>query len=252
MAPMQAVILLAGYGSRLSRDDLPHKSLLPFDGETLLSRHLTFLQALDIERAHLVLGYNKETVKEYVRGLNLAMDCNFIDNDLYRTTGNTLSVVMGLRHCHGDVLILDGDVLYPQAVFSDYVKNSKPTSFALVSADVDNTESTKVLIRPDGIIESFVTKRDLTPEEKLDFEFGGEAIGFFKFSAENCKKFIEHYEKFESDCIEVLWEIPFTEFAKYVNLDPWIITQGPACFEIDTQEDYLEALASFNANRDKY
>ncbi len=92
----------------------------------------------------------------------------------------------------------------------------------------------------------------MTPEEKVDFEFGGEAIGFFKFSAETSKQFIEHYEKFESECVEVLWEIPFTEFAKYVDLDTWTITQGPPCFEIDTQQDYQEALTSFNANIDTY
>ena len=163
---MHAVILLAGYGSRLSRDDLPHKSLLPFDGETLLSRHLDCLQTLGMERTHLVLGHNKEAVKEYVHGLNLKMDCHFIDNDLYRTTGNTLSVVMGLRHCHGDVLILDGDVLYPQSLFYNYVKNSTPTSFALIPSDIDNTESSKVLIRSNGTIEAFVTKRDLTWKRK--------------------------------------------------------------------------------------
>ena len=46
---MQAVILLAGYGSRLGRDDIFHKSLLPFGDETLLSRHLTCLDALNID-----------------------------------------------------------------------------------------------------------------------------------------------------------------------------------------------------------
>ena len=249
---MQAVILLAGYGSRLGRDDLPHKSLLPFDGETLLSRHLNCLELLKIERIHLVVGHNKEAVKEYVLGLNLKLDYNFIDNDVYRTTGNTLSMVMGLRCCQGDVIILDGDVLYPQQVFYDYVKYSKPTSFALVPADIDNTESTKVLIRSDGNIDAFVTKRDLTPEEKAAFNFGGEAIGFFKLSAEDIKKLIKHYENFEFKYVEVLWEIPFTNFAKYVNLTPWLITQGPTCFEIDTQDDYEQALSSFLENRNKY
>ena len=249
---MQAVILLAGYGSRLSRDDLLHKSLLPFNGETLLSRHLTCLEVLEIERVHLVVGHNKEAVKKYVRGLSLKLDCNFIDNDAYRTTGNSLSVIMGLRSCQGDVLILDGDVLYPQQRFYDYVKNSEPTSFALVPADISNTESTKVLIQSNGKIEMFVTKRDLTSKEKVDFDFGGEAIGFFKLSTNDSKKFIVHYEKFESEYIKALWEVPFTNFAKYVDLNPWFITQGPSCFEIDTQEDYEQALYSFLENKDKY
>ena len=249
---MQSVILLAGYGSRLSRDDLLHKSLLPFDGETLLSRHLTCLEVLEIERVHLVVGHNKEKVKQYVRSIDLKLDCNFIDNDVYRTTGNTLSMVMGLRYCPGDVIILDGDVLYPQSVFYDYVKHSQPTSFAIVPADINNTESTKVLIRPNGKIEAFVTKRNLTPGEKVDFDFGGEAIGFFKLSAKDRKNFIEHYENFESKYAGVLWEIPFTDFAKQVVLYPWLITQGPACYEIDTQDDYEQALSSFLESRGKY
>ena len=86
----------------------------------------------------------------------------------------------------------------------------------------------------------------------MGFKFGGEAIGFFKLSAEDNKKFIEHYEKFASDYIEALWEIPFTNFSKYVDLSPWFITQGPSCFEIDTQEDYEQALSSFLENRNSY
>ena len=249
---MQAVILLAGYGSRLGRDDIPHKSLLPFDSETLLSRHFACLDSLGVSCVFLVVGHNKEHVKLYVVGLNLGLECKFIDNDLYRTTGNTLSMVMGLRYCSEDVVILDGDVLYPQSEFFKYVKNSESTSFALISSDIDNTESTKTLVRSDGKIAMFVTKRNLTSEEKTDFGFGGEAIGFFKLSFENCKKFIEHYENFESKYVELLWEIPFTEFAKSVDLSVWLVAQGPDCFEIDTEADYEQALSSFEKDKNSY
>jgi len=119
---MQAVILLAGYGSRLNRDDIPHKSLLPFDDETLLSRHLTCLDSLGISCAYLVVGHNKEDVKQYVSDLNIGLECNFIDNDVYRTTGNTLSMVMGLRYCSEDVVILDGDVLILNPSFASMLK----------------------------------------------------------------------------------------------------------------------------------
>ncbi len=249
---MQAVILLAGYGSRLGRDDILHKSLLPFDDETLLSRHLACLDSLGVSCVFLVVGYNKEHVKRYVEDLDLGLECKFIDNDLYRTTGNTLSMVMGLRYCSEDVVILDGDVFYPKSEFCKYVKNSEPTSFASIPSDINDTESTKVLIRSDGKVGMFVTKRDPTLEEKADFDFRGEAIGFFKLSAEDCKKFIAHYEKFESEYVELLWEIPFSDFAKSVDLDVCLITQGPDCFEIDTQVDYEQALSSFQENKNSY
>jgi choline kinase len=210
------------------------------------------LESLGISCVYLVVGHNKEDVKQYVGDRNLELEYEFIDNDLYRTTGNTLSMIMGLRYCSEDVVILDGDVLYPKSEFCKYVINSEPTSFALISADIDNTESSKTLLRPDGKVEMFVTKRDVTLDEKANFIFGGEAIGFFKLSSKDSKKFIDHYEKFESKYVELLWEIPFTDFAKYVDLSVWSINQGPGCFEIDTQDDYEQALATFKKYRDSF
>lgn len=248
---MEAIILLAGFGSRLNRKDIPHKSLLPFGGDTLLSRHLSCLQELGIRRTHLVLGHNKEKLIEYVQNLKLDLAVNFIDNELYQTTGNTLSMVMGLRQCSGDVLILDGDVLYPRSILINYVRTSVPSSFALIPSDIDDEESAKVLLKPSGDIHAFITKRHLTDEEKNEFEFGGEAIGFFKLSASNMKKFVDLYEKHEAEYEPVLWEIPFSDFAHEVDLHPWKTTD-PGCYEIDTQEDYEHALAYFERRRDVY
>ncbi len=248
---MQAVILLAGYGSRLNRDDLPHKSLLSFDGETLLSRHLTSLQELGIERAHLVTGHNGDRVRDYVEGLGLDLPLNFIYNEIYLTTGNTLSVVLGLRQCRGDVLIMDGDVLYPRSAFYEYVRNSPPSSFAVVPVPIDNVEAAKVVLRADGAIHAFITKRALTPEEIDRYRFAGEAIGFFKFSQSDAQTFLALYRENESDYVKTLWEIPFTDLAGRVEFKTWDVT-GDGCFEIDTEEDYRHALAHFKSHRQQY
>ena len=148
-------------------------------------------------------------------------------------------------------LVLDGDVLYPGNVFGEYVRQSKPTSFALVESDIDNAESAKVLLKPSGNIHAFITKRHLTEKERKDYRFGGEAIGFFKLSAMAVKKFLHLYAENEKEFEKTLWEIPFTEFARDVDLSPWHI-KGPGCFEIDTQEDYDDALTHFNSYPDIY
>ncbi len=243
---MEAVILLAGHGSRLNRQDLPHKSLLPFGSETLLQRHLLSLQQAGIQKVHLVLGHNASQVRAHAESLGLGLELHCIDNPLYLTTGNTLSMVLGLRFCPGNAIVLDGDVLYPKSVFLDYVRDSKPTSFALVASDIDNAESAKVLLKPSGMIQAFITKRLLTEKERAEFKFGGEAIGFFKLSKEAVERFLLLYEENEAEFEKTLWEIPFTEFARHVDVHPWHI-QGPGCFEIDTQEDYDDALASFKS-----
>ena len=155
---MQAIILIAGYGSRLNRDDVPHKCLLPFGNDTLLSRHLFTLQQAGIEKTALVVGHNRDAVKDYVGTLQLNMPVEFVDNPDYRTTGNTLSLVLGLRGRDGDVLVMDGDVLYPRTVLETYLKQSQPSSFAVGPVDIDDTEATKVLLNSSGRIQAFVPK----------------------------------------------------------------------------------------------
>jgi choline kinase len=248
---LEAIILLAGYGSRLDRQDLPHKSLLRFGEETLLSRHLKCLQNIGIEKVHLILGHNGDAVKNYAQELNLQLPINFIDNPVYLTTGNTLSLVIGLRYCEGETLILDGDVLYPPHALADYVKKAPSSSFALIPADIQDAECAKVLLNSSGTIHAFITKRALTKDERSVFSFGGEAIGFFMLSKEDVPRFIKLYEKREEDFRPVLWEIPFTEFAVNTELHPWQVTEK-GCFEIDTQEDYSAALNQFKSSPDLY
>jgi choline kinase len=248
---MQAIILLAGYGSRLQQNDLAHKSLLEFGNETLLSRHLTSLQELNIERVHLVLGHNADHLIDYVRRLNLSIPVNFIDNPVYKTTGNTLSVILGLREAQGEVLIMDGDVLYPREVFYDYVRRSRTSTFAIVPVPIDNEEAAKVILRDDGSIKAFVSKRLLTDEERSRYKFSGEAVGFFKFSADASKTFLDLYQTYEDEYIKLLWEIPFSDLAEKVELLPWPLDKE-GCYEIDTQSDYKEALNHFNSARSFY
>jgi len=238
---MQALILLAGYGSRLKRDDIPHKCLLPFGNETLLSRHLSVLESLGMERAILVVGHNKEAVKSYTQSLDLNMPVEFVDNDRYETTGNTLSLVMGLRDRDGEYLVMDGDVLYPRAVLEEYVRQSQPSSFAVTPVDIDDTEATKVLLRDDQTIESFVTKRDLTQEEKSKFHMAGEAIGFFMLTPAVVRNLVTLFDKEEARFIKVLWEIIFNEITAHNEIRPYNLPGG-RCIEIDTQQDYEEAL----------
>ena len=241
---MQAVILLAGYGSRLKRDDIPHKCLLPFGNETLLSRHLSVLESLGMERAVLVVGHNKEAVKNYAQGLGLALPIEFVENDRYETTGNTLSLVMGLRNREGEFLVMDGDVLYPRAVLKNYVRQSQPSSFAVTPVDIDDTEATKVLLRDDQTIASFVTKRDLTEEEKSKFHMAGEAIGFFMLTQATARNLVDLYDREEARFIQALWEIIFNEITSHNEIRPYAIASG-GCIEIDTQQDYEEALRMY-------
>jgi choline kinase len=158
---------------------------------------------------------------------------------------------LGLREAQGEVLIMDGDVLYPREVFYDYVRRSPTSTFAIVPVPIDNEEAAKVILRDDGSIKAFVSKRLLTDEERSRYKFSGEAVGFFKFSADASKTFLDLYQTYEDEYIKLLWEIPFSDLAEKVELLPWPLDKE-GCYEIDTQSDYKEALNHFNSARSFY
>ena len=114
-----------------------------------------------------------------------------------------------------------------------------------MTADINDVECAKVLLNPSGTINAFITKRALTEEEKFGFGFGGEAIGFFMLRQEDILRFVALYENDEPTYRPVLWETPFTEFARNTSLHPWNVVEK-GCFEIDIQEDYATA---FNPTR---
>ena len=70
-------------------------------------------------------------------------------------------------------------------------------------------------------------------------------------SKKDVPRFVDLYEKMEEEFRPVLWEIPFTEFAKTTVLHPWQVTEK-GCFEIDTQEDYSQALKKFESESNHY
>ncbi len=248
---MNALILLAGYGSRLSREDLPHKVFLDFNGESLLSKHLNALQSAGIEKTVLVVGYNADAIKQAVAEMKLSMPVEFVDNALYLTTGNTLSMVMGLRGMEGDVLVMDGDLLYPREILNDFIQQAKGSCFAVTPVDIDDVECAKVILRGDDSIGAIITKRALTQDERTRYTFSGEAIGFFTLTPHAVDTILNTYDAQEEHYSTTLWEILFSDIADKTPLTVYPI-DDEGCFEIDTQEDYEEALACYNAHPERY
>ena len=136
-------------------------------------------------------------------------------------------------------------------MLAEFVQRAAKSSFAIIPADIDNAECAKALLGAKGTIQSLVTKRLLTADEKSQLQFAGEAIGFIKLSASDAAKLIAIYEADEQGFINTLWEDIFSRLAPQVELFPHLIPQE-GCFEIDTQEDYEESLKYFEAHREKY
>ena len=79
---MKAIILAAGIGNRLGDHAANQpKSLLEFEGKSLLKRHIEILSANHIEEITIVTGYESELIMEHLEGQTMTI--NYIYNDRY-------------------------------------------------------------------------------------------------------------------------------------------------------------------------
>ena len=116
---MHAIILAAGVGSRLFGDSRtqPPKSLIEFDGKTLLARHIEYLQGFGVKKLTLVVGYRMDLVVAVAERCAPAGFLEVIENPMYR--GGSIISMWYARETYrrGEkVLFMDADVLYDTAI----------------------------------------------------------------------------------------------------------------------------------------
>ena len=83
---MQAIMLGAGVGARLSNNDetyLP-KCLLQFDGQSLLARHIEILKSNGVEKLNLVVGYRENDIAKEIAAIGATDFVETVTNPQYR------------------------------------------------------------------------------------------------------------------------------------------------------------------------
>lgn len=138
---MHCIIPAAGKGTRFGAG-IP-KALIKVKGESILSRQIRKLQPhYDIR---VVVGYKKDLVIEEISRHNFKVDI-FVNDD-YENTTVVDSVRIGASNLTGNVLVVDGDVLFKDIngfISSDWVVGIKKiTSQQPMYAQVSNGKITK-------------------------------------------------------------------------------------------------------------
>ncbi|NVO89542.1 aminotransferase class I/II-fold pyridoxal phosphate-dependent enzyme [Lactobacillus rhamnosus] len=155
---MQAVILAAGKGSRF-KQATKHKPkcMLPFNGETIISRMLRQLNKLDLKQIVIVAGYKADVLKDYLASVHSSIPIKVINNDQFATTNNIVSVVKAGEILEADeTLLIESDVLLHDNVISQL--QQAPDESALVSPFCDWMEGTAVTLDPEHRITAFVPR----------------------------------------------------------------------------------------------
>ena len=173
---MRAIILAAGIGKRL----LPHtealpKCLLPVGDRPLLARCLDALAALGISEAVVVVGHRGEDVAALAAQAPTALAVRIIRNTQY-ASGSLLSLWHARYELEDEVLIVEGDVLYPRELLARVLASPDANALAVDEKFQDTGEETKVVCEDGWVVE--VTRR-----LGRDPRVRGEAVGILRLSA---------------------------------------------------------------------
>lgn len=165
-APIAAIILAAGKGTRMKSDT--HKVLHPIAGRPMLLHLIDSVKALGAEREVVVVGAGKEQVEAAVHPLGVET----AEQAEQLGTGHAVRMAeAALADFQGDVLILYGDV---PLVTTDTMRrmldalhgDGDPSVVVLGFRPADPGAYGRVIVGPDGRLDKIVEFKDATPEER--------------------------------------------------------------------------------------
>ena len=150
---MQAIILAAGIGRRISSSHNTPKILLEFDEKTLLERHISNLHQLGAERIIICAGYQQELIHSELKKIG-SSDVEIVSNQEFHL-GSTVSLLKTQPFVskNEDTLLMDADVLYHPEIINK-LANSQHKNCLLIDREFDEgVEPVKVCIRKQKIVE---------------------------------------------------------------------------------------------------
>lgn len=239
---MYAIILAAGRGNRLAElnpDGRP-KSLLEFNGRSLLARQLDILFGLGVRRVTLVVGYEADQIIDHVGTLASRPEVAFVYNPAF-TDGSVLSLLAARDALNsGDnVLVLDADVLFHPQILRLLIESPHPNCYLLDRDFVPGDEPVKIALEKGKMIEF---RKKLSAD--LDYDTVGESVGFFKFNGEVAARIARACAAYKTEGLldapheealrDVLLASPADFACEDINGLPWL--------EVDFPEDVERAI----------
>lgn len=235
---MKAVMLAAGVGKRLYGDDgsQPPKSLMRFDGKSLMGRHIEVLKNLGVDGLALVVGFRKADVAGEALAVGGPGFVRTFDNPRYRE-GSVISMWTAREVFKGgdDILFMDADVLYHPDLIARLVNTPHPNCL-LLDRDFEAGDEPVKLCFKDGRPVEFRKKAEGA------FDVVGEWPGFLRLSPDIAAKVVDaaagyldrgDFEApYEEAIRQVLLSEPAGTFAfEDVTGVPWIEIDFPADVE---------------------
>lgn len=233
---MKVIILAAGVGKRLGKSgENKPKCLIKFDGISLLRRHLQTLSNLPIDEILVITGFQKHLIDNEIQAVQTGIPVNTVYNPDFML-GSVVSFwcSRGLLCGGDDIILMDADVLYDPRLLTTLVETDHINCFLLDRNFEPGDEPVKLCVRGGKLVD-FRKAID----EDLEYDYQGESVGFFRFSAEVSKRlanraqFYIDNDRHEEPYEEVIRDVLIMDNDVFAFEDitglPWI--------EIDFPED---------------
>jgi len=167
---MKAVIIAAGFGSRLWNvsNQIP-KTLLPFGSGTILSTIIAQLHTAGATELIMVVGFNQKYIRDYLADYSCPMPVKIVENAQWER-GNALSVYTVKDAVGGEPFILSmSDHVVCLAALKQMFSHPQSCNLLLVDAYIDSNfdldDATKVRTEDAYIVE---IGKELTGYNALD------------------------------------------------------------------------------------
>ncbi len=182
---MRAIILAAGKGHRMTfeQERLP-KVMLTFGGKTLLQRHIEILRHCGVEEIVVAVGYRSELVAAEIAGLGLGDYIEMVINPDYKQ--GSIVTLWSIREAlgrGGDVILMDGDVLYDYRMMDRLLASDHGNCFLLDRDFEEGEEPTKLCVRDGHLVEFHKVVN-------VAYDFWGESVGFFRLTEDVARRMV--------------------------------------------------------------
>lgn len=250
---MQVLIPAAGMGKRLGLETSNKtKAMVEIYGKTLIERCLDAVVEQNINRIILVVGYQKDKLRDFIGTSYKGVDIIYVENNIYDTTNNIYSVYLARDYLEeDDTILIESDLIFDPKILSTLIDNPFE-NLALVDKYKTWMDGTVVKLNNDFSISHFISKSEFNFDQAHDYY---KTVNIYKFS----KSFLSDvYVPFLEAYASAMGDNEYYEqvLKVIVNLDKGHIKalplNGESWYEIDDAQDLNNATLIFSEPDQRY
>ncbi|NLB91321.1 MAG: phosphocholine cytidylyltransferase family protein, partial [Clostridiales bacterium] len=249
---MQAVMLAAGQGKRLGKYTKENtKCMVEVAGKTLLEHAVESIKKAGIRKLVMVVGYQKEKLKHFVKEHIHGIEVIFIDNQEYENTNNIYSLFLAKEYLENDdTILLESDLIFEEDLISQLVADPRK-NMAVVAKYEHWMDGTVVLVDQKANILEFIDKHNFS-YEKIDQYH--KTVNIYKLSKEFSKNqyfpFLQAYMKAYGKNEYYEAALKAIAYLSKSGLQAFHL-QNALWYEIDDGQDLRIAQTLFSKGEDK-